>query len=158
MSDAAPAPSFFATKAKTAKRSKSKALPAFLTVAEVAQLMDLSEALVVARLKAKGFFPGAWQDGEEWIIPERAVRFCLRCGIQQLYKVSTVAAILDKSYDDTLKLTAAVTSIDAPLPPGKAFRALLFFFREDQAATKRIPESELLRYYKAAGMMGGNCS
>lgn len=156
MSDA-PASSFFSAKAKRAK-AKSKALPTFMTVAEVAHLMDLSEPLVMARLKAGGFFPGAWLDGDEWVIPERAVRFCLRCGVQQLYKVSTVAAILDKSYDDTLKLTAAVTSIDAPLPPGKAFRALLFFFREGQAATKRIPETELLRYYKASGMMGGDCS
>ena len=139
------------------KRARARALPALMTVAEVAQLMDLSEALVVARLRAGGFFPGAWQDdGGEWVIPERAVRCCLRCGLQPVYSVSTVAGLLDKSYDDTLKLTAPVTSLDAPLPPGKAFRALLFFFREGQAATKRIPESEVRRYYEEAGALGGS--
>jgi hypothetical protein len=51
---------------------------------------------------------------------------------------------MEVGYSTLFRETAAVASLEDPLPPGKSVRAVLLFFGRGKPL-KRIPESELLR-------------
>lgn len=128
------------------KRRRGRPADAVYSVSEVAKLLELPEAVIRARLRLGGFFPGAVADGDDWRIPERAVRHCLGCRVRPLFSIATAAALLDLNYHTVFKMTAAVKSLDAPLPQGKRLRALLLFLGDDTEPVKRVHEDELLRF------------
>lgn len=109
-------------------------------------MMEMPEAFIRARLRLGGFFPGAVADGDDWRIPERAVRHCLGCRVRPLFSIGSAATLLDLNYFTVFEMTAAVKSLDAPLPQGKRLRALLLFLSDDCKPVKRIHEDELLRF------------
>jgi hypothetical protein len=129
------------------KRPRGRPADRVFSVSEVAALMELPENLVRARLRVGAFFPGAVEaEGGEWRIPESALRFCLGCKVRPLYSIKHAAQILGLGYHTLFKITAAVSSLDAPLPIGKRLRALLLFLSDDTEAVKRVHEDELLRF------------
>lgn len=128
------------------KQKRGRPVDRVFSVSEVAVLMELPENLVRARLRLGAFFPGAVESGGEWRIPEKAVRFCLGCRVRPLYSIASAAQILGLNYHTVFKATAAVSSLEAPLPPGKRLRALKLFLSDGTEAVKRVHEDELLRF------------
>ena len=117
-----------------------------LSVAEVAAIFELPEAIIRARCSFS-FFPGAVRDEGtgEWEIPEAGLVAALRCSVEPHWSVRRWAGLLDLSYHALRRITAPVASLDAPLPVGKRLRALLVCV-SDGAPVQRVPESEIRRF------------
>lgn len=128
------------------KQKRGRPADCVFSVAEVAALMELPESLVRARLRLGSYFPGAVESAGEWRIPEKALRFCLGCRVRPLFSIASASQILGLNYHTVFKMTAPVSSLQAPLPQGKRLRALQLFLSDATKAVTRIHEDELLRF------------
>ena len=129
------------------KRRPGRPARAVFSADEVAVLMELPVALVRARCRVS-FFPGAYQVGGVWMIPEAGLRVALRCVVEPHFRLRTAAGIMGISYETLYDVTQAVTSLDEVLAPGKSVRARLVSLGATRPLML-IPECEIRR------VMGG---
>lgn len=142
MSDAAPAPSFFAPKAKTAPKRRLKRSDV-LSIEEVAALLELPPLLVLQRARLS-FFPGAKQSKDgAWMIPLGGVKAAARCAVEPCWPR---AGLVGMDYHTVYGLTVVVDDLatDTESKPWQ-LRAVRVWTSET-TFVKRIPESEFRRW------------
>lgn len=127
-------------------------VPAY-TVPELAELLRVSQSVVLAMLETRGgaFFPGAWQEKESaggmaWRVPERAVSGYLRRQMEPLFTYAEAADFLGVHVKTVQKAAAAWLAGDR-----NGFATVELVLPE--AREKRVPRitlSELQRHVKPA--------
>lgn len=126
--------------------SSTTSSPTAYTVEELAAVLRVPAAVVMAMLEARGgsFFPGAWmeRDGSGWRIPARAVARYLERRVEPLFTYQEAADFLGVHKVTVQKAAAAwdkgdrdgIETVDLLLPGAGAKR------------TPRITLGELMRH------------